>query len=315
MPVVWQLSIIHFQNKTLISGVILQKSPSVYSRKVSRLKNLIKVAKSYFTPVARHLPIEIIFDNQVFEAKTSARGSFSLLVKYQSPKEPEIRKANDGKPLKLVQNYPVVMDQTNGDFDVISDIDDTILRSYSSDALRRIKTLALVSPYKRKVIGYTRLLFKHFSKQKARVFYVSKSESNLFNLLTSYIRFNGFPQGTLFLTSYLNLFTLFNPKKGRDYKINYIRFIIRNSGKKHFYLLGDDGQRDMEIYLSVAREFPGRIANIFIRQTRSKRNKKQAELWERLKQLVPKAVYYKDGDEERSSFETLFDFNFNAKKE
>ena len=311
MPVVWQLSIIQFHDKTLVSGVILQKKPSLYSKKVGRLKNLIKVAGSYFTPVASNLPLEIRFDKQFFQTKTSARGSFSLLLDTTQQQVPEIRLANNGAPLKIVQHYPVLMDQTSSLFDVISDIDDTILRSYSTNALRRIQTLTLTSPYKRKVIGYTRSLFEHFSTQKARVFYVSKSESNLFNLLTSYIRFNGFPEGSMFLTSYLSIFTLFRPGKGRDYKINHIRFIIRNSGDKKFYLLGDDSQRDMEIYLSAADEFPGRIANVFIRQTRSHKSKKQKKMWKQLKQHVPGAVYYRDGDETKSSFEELLDFTTN----
>lgn len=315
MPVIWQLSIIQFHEKTLVNGVVLKKTPSLYSHKVGRLKNLIKVAKSYLIPVAAHLPIEVSFGDQAYQTKTTAQGSFSLLLENHHQKEPEIRLSNSGELLKTVQNYPVFMHQTPGHFDVISDIDDTILRSYSSDALRRIKTLALTSPYKRKVIGYTRSLFKKFLSQHARVFYVSKSESNLFNLLTSYIRFNGFPEGTLFLTSYLNLFRLFRPQKGRDYKINHIRFIIRNSGEKQFYLLGDDGQRDMEIYLSVVREFPGRIANVFIRQTRSKGNKKQVEMWEKLRQIVPGAVYYRDGDEKKTSFESLLELTLTSEKE
>jgi hypothetical protein len=311
MPVVWQLSIIQFHEKTLVNGVVLKKAPSLYNRKVSRLKNLLKVARLYLIPVASRLPLEIRFDNQVYQSKTTAIGSFSLLLENHHESEPEIYLAGSNVPIRKVQKYPALMGQTDSRFDVISDIDDTILRSYSSDALRRIKTLALVSPYKRKVIGYTRLLFQHFSSQKARVFYVSKSESNLFNLLTSYIRFNDFPQGALFLTSYLNLFTLFHPKKGHDFKLNHIRFIIRNSGDKKFYLLGDDGQRDMEIYLAAAREFPGRIANVFIRQTRPGRSKKQTQMWEGLKHIVPSAVYYRDGDETKSDFEDLLDFSNN----
>lgn len=315
MPVIWQLSIIQFHEKTLVNGVVLQKTPSLYSRKVSRLKNLLKVAKSYLTPVASGLQLEIRFSDQVYQTKTTASGSFSMLLENQHDGEPEVCLAKNGEPIKIVQNYPVLMPQTPSQFDVISDIDDTILRSYSSDAFRRITTLALTSPYKRKVIGFTRSLFKRFSTQDARVFYISKSESNLFNLLTSYIRFNEFPEGAMFLTSYLSLMNLFNPHKGHDYKLNHIRFIMRNSGDKQFYLLGDDGQRDMEIYLSVASEFPGRIANVFIRQTRSKRSSKQKEMWEKLKQKVPGAVYYQDGDETKSGFETLLDFAETTDKE
>lgn len=308
MAVVWQLSIIQFSGRTLINGVLLKKTPSLYSKKVSRFKNLLKVGKLYFIPVLSHRKITVKSGDQFHETKTGSSGSFTLVLENKVDQVPEIRLSEDGKPLILVQDYPVMLRNSGSKFDVISDIDDTILRSYSSDAFRRITTLALTTPHKRKVIGFTRSLFQRFDSQNARVFYVSKSESNLFNLLTSYIRFNGFPEGAMFLTAYINIFKLFNPKKGRDYKFNHIRFIIRNSGDKLFYLLGDDGQHDMEIYLRVAEEFPGRIANVFIRQTRLKRNKKQLEIWEKLKKQIPGAVYYRDGDENKSSFQTLLDF-------
>jgi len=315
MPVIWQLSIIQFQEKTLVSGVVLKKTPSLYSHKVSRFRNLMKVGGSYFIHAVAGQKVNIRFGDKVHNTKTTGRGSFNLVLENHETRIPEITLEGNDEPLEIIQDYPVVLKNTESPFDVISDIDDTILRSYSSDAFRRITTLALTSPYKRKVIGFTRSLFKRFSTQDARVFYISKSESNLFNLLTSYIRFNEFPEGAMFLTSYLSLMNLFNPHKGHDYKLNHIRFIMRNSGDKQFYLLGDDGQRDMEIYLSVASEFPDRIANVFIRQTRSKRSNKQKEMWEKLKQKVPGAVYYQDGDETKSGFETLLDFAETKDKE
>lgn len=308
MPIIWQLSIIQFTGRTLISGVLLNKTPTLYSHKVSRLRNLLKVLRLYFIPEAGHCELEIATGTEILTTKTTGNGSFNIVLEKHIDSVPYFRIKGKDQPVKIIQEYPVLLKQTNSHFDVISDIDDTILRSYSSDAFRRITTLALTSPYKRKVIGFTRSLFKRFDSQEARVFYVSKSESNLFNLLTSYIRFNNFPEGALFLTSYLSLFKLLNASKGHNYKLNHIRFIIRNSGDKQFYLLGDDGQRDMEVYLSVAEEFPGRIANVFIRQTRSKRSKKQEQMWESLKKKVPSAVYYKDGDETKSSFGTLLDF-------
>jgi phosphatidate phosphatase APP1 len=308
MPVVWQLSIIQFHEKTLVSGVLLKKTPSLYSHKVSRLKNLLKVGGTYFIHAVAGRQVNIRFGDKLYDTRTTGRGSFNLVLEKHETRIPQIMLEGNDEPLEIIQEYPVVLKQTQSKFDVISDIDDTILRSYSSDAFRRITTLALTSPYKRKVIGFTRSLFKQFSTQDARVFYISKSESNLFDLLTSYIRFNEFPEGAMFLTSYLSLMNLFNPHKGHDYKLNHIRFIMRNSADKKFYLLGDDGQRDMEIYLAVASEFPGRIANVFIRQTRSKKSSRQKEMWEKLKQKVPRAVYYQDGDETKSSFETLLDF-------
>ncbi len=308
MPVIWQLSVIQFESKTLLNGVLLKKRPSLYSHRVSRFKNLLKVLRSYFTPVLSRAALEIKMGEKTFECKTNSSGAFTMVVDEILNEKPELRVKGQTENLEIMQSYPMIYQNTNSTFDVISDIDDTILRSYSSDAFRRVTTLMLTSPYKRKVIGYTRSLFKRFNSMNARVFYVSKSESNLFNLLSSYIHFNKFPEGILFLTSYLNLFQLFTVNKGKDYKLNHIRFIIRNSGSKQFYLLGDDGQRDMEIYQAVANEFPNRIANIFIRQTKAQRSKKQLAMWTKLKEQVPGSVYYRDGDETKSGFETLLDF-------
>ena len=38
-----------------------------------------------------------------------------------------------------------------------------------------------------------------------------------------------------------------------------------------FILIGDSAEKDADIYLSVARSFPGRVAAIFIRDVRSRK--------------------------------------------
>ncbi len=151
----------------------------------------------------------------------------------------------------------------------------------------------LTTPNKRKNIDFTKELFKGFKKLDARVFYVSKSEYNLFGMLTSFIEYNKLPKGQLILTPYLKFSQLLNPKKNRNFKTNHIRFIIENLLTNGFVLIGDDSQRDMEIYLEIARKFPERILKIYIRQTKKKILFHQKQMWEKLKSTGIPVKYFK----------------------
>jgi phosphatidate phosphatase APP1 len=211
--------------------------------------------------------------------------------------ELKINISDSVNPLKILQVYPIVFQNTRSPFDVISDIDDTIVVSYTADFFKRIGTLALTAPNKRKTIDFTKKLFQEFEKQDARVFYVSKSESNLFGMISSFIEYNKLPKGQLFLTPYLKFSQLLNPKKKRNFKINHIRFIMENSITNSFVLLGDDSQRDMEIYLEIARKFPERILKIYIRQTKKKILLYQKRMWEKLKSTgIPAKYFNADSD-------------------
>jgi len=99
------------------------------------------------------------------------------------------------------------------------------------------------------------------------------------------------------LTPFLNIRQLFHPKKGKDYKLNNLRLIIDHLPGKKFILLGDDTQRDMDVYSQINREYPDRIRKIYIRQTTLKPNIKQIEKWNTLQSTGADAIYFKDTDE------------------
>ena len=296
MAIVWQISAIHFNRKTLICGVLLNKSPFVYDRKLSGIRNMLIVGKTYNTTVYKNKPINVNVGQHHYKVTTDQNGSFFLELDFEVDDEIIIGPDGGGTPFEIVQSYPIVFKNTSGPFDVISDIDDTILVSYSASALKRIRTLTLISPHKRKSVGFTRALFKETEKMGARVFYVSKSESNLFALLAAFIEYNNLPKGILFLTPYLNFRGLFRNKKGKDHKLNLIRFILKHAEDKSFILIGDDSQKDMEVYTEVIRNNPGRIKQVLIRKTKPFRTDKQKENWKALKEVFPEAVCFQDGD-------------------
>lgn len=292
MPVIWQISAIQLNKKTWISGVILKSTPFSYNRKISNFRNLLKVVKSYFIGVYANKEISVTANDKIIYTNTDKYGGFSVVINKLYKGEPEIKIAGSDKPLKILQNYPIVFQNTKSPFDVISDIDDTIIVSYTANFFKRIGTLAFISPQNRKTIGFTQTRLEEYKKHDVRVFYVSKSESNLFAMITSFIEHNNLPKGKLILTPYLKILQLFHPKKDRDYKVKNIRFLIENSGTKDFVLIGDDSQRDMEIYTVIAKEFPKRIIKIYIRQTKLKILLLKKNMLEKLKSTGVPVQYF-----------------------
>ena len=294
MAIVWQLSVISLNSKSLIKGVILEKNPLVKKKKISRLDHLLMLIKSYRTKPLKNSEIVINIEDKNFPVITNNNGMFELELDNSYKNEPEISIWFQNNKLESTQEYPMFFKYKNTKIDVISDIDDTILISHTASAIKRIGVLSLVPSYKRKTILLTQKLLELINNTPTNVYYVSKSESNLFAILNSFIKKNKLPKGVLLLTPYLNFKQLLKGKKGKDFKLNTINFIIKNSLDKKFILFGDDTQKDMEVYATVVKSFPDKIERIYIRQTRKQLSKQKATLLNNLKDTFSKTIYFNE---------------------
>lgn len=292
MAFVWQISVLHLYKGALLSGVLLKDKPVLYNKQISSIRNLRKVFKSYLTNVCDQTDITILFDHKTIHTKTNEHGGFSIALDFIPKGDCKIRLTEESQDLEILQTYPVVFKETDSSFDVISDIDDTIIYSYTASFFKRIGTLVFSNPEKRKPIKFTQDLLEVLKKHKIRVFYVSKSESNLFNMLTAFIEHNNLPKGPLILTPYLKFAQLFKSKE-HNFKLEHIQFIIKNTGNKKFVLFGDDSQKDMEIYTHIVKEFPKRILKVYIRQTKPQILPYQKQMWEKLKSTHVPFDYFK----------------------
>ncbi|MEN8201585.1 MAG: phosphatase domain-containing protein [Bacteroidota bacterium] len=293
MPVVWEISAIHLNRRTLLSGVLLCKSPFNFKRKTSSIKNAFRVVRTYFADTYRDKEIDVAVKGTAIRTATDGSGGFSVLVDFLVDDEVKISVPGSDESLQIIQNYPVIFRETDTILEVISDIDDTVIISHTASLVKRVGTLTLKAPQHRKPVGFSLQVLNYLVKQhNTRVFYISKSESNLFGLLTTLIRNNKFPEGKLFLTPYLKPGQLIHPKKGRDYKYQRIRFLIENSANKRYVLLGDDTQKDMEVYTEISKEFPGRIVKIYIRKTRKRVSRRKQKMWLALVNHFPDACYF-----------------------
>ena len=293
MPLIWQISILNFKKKTIVDGVILERGQTVQN-KTNTTNAFKRVLGSYFKKTYANKEIIISIDGLQHHLITNYKGGFSLELDLQTYNSIEIFPKDSSKPIEILQTYPVTF--KNGDFPlaIISDIDDTILVSHTSSVWKRINTLLFVSPHKRKPIGFTQEILNAINTKKGRVFYVSKSESNLFVLLTKFIEHQNLPTGSLMLTPYLRLNQLIKPKKGRYYKERKISSIVDNSPEKKFILMGDDTQQDIAVYLKIAELYPDNIFKIYIRKTRKILLEKKKEQLNKLMSTTVPVLYFSD---------------------
>ncbi len=163
-------------------------------------------------------------------------------------------------------------------FGVISDIDDTLLVSHSTEMIRKLKLMMLKNSYTRKpfpgvVAFYKALHKKDEGTAKNPFFYVSSSEWNLYEMLDEFCRYNEFPEGVFMLRDLQHSIFKFWKSGGgsHDHKIDKIRSILLTYNHIKFVLMGDSGQQDPDIYRRIIKDFPGRIKAVFIRKIKKKR--------------------------------------------
>jgi phosphatidate phosphatase APP1 len=148
-------------------------------------------------------------------------------------------------------------------FGVISDIDDTILRTYVRNRARMLYLTLAYNPLTRLSFDGTMELYRGLREcgNGAPFFYVSKSMWNLFPLLDSFIAHQRLPRGPLILRQV----GLFTPRQSIPHKANVISELLELYPRLEFILIGDSGERDLDLYLAAARANPGRIPIILIR--------------------------------------------------
>ena len=156
------------------------------------------------------------------------------------------------------------------EFGVISDIDDTIIRTGVTDLLTMARIVLLGNvhtrlPFQGVAAFYRALQGGGDGRCANPIFNVSTSPWNLYDLLIDFLDLQDIPVGPLFLRNWGGVQDLLRRTGGREHKLRFIRAILDTHPALPFLLIGDSGQEDPEIYSQIVREYPGRIRAIYIR--------------------------------------------------
>jgi phosphatidate phosphatase APP1 len=155
---------------------------------------------------------------------------------------------------------------------VISDIDDTIIRSEVTHPLSMVNILLFSNARTRRSYAGTASFYRGLRHgagvdEMNPIFYASSSPWNIYDLLEEYLAFQKFPPNPIF---YLRDWGITDneilPLDNRGHKLNFIDLVLGLYPELPFILVGDSGQQDPEIYREVVEKFPGRILAIYIRE-------------------------------------------------
>ncbi len=160
---------------------------------------------------------------------------------------------------------------------IVSDIDDTILISHSTQTLKKLRLMLFKNaltrtPFEGVTSLYRALERGRYKNELHPFFYVSSSEWNLYDLLENFFDHNNIPKGVFMLRKMeVSIYKFWKSGRGNhEHKYEKIKFLLEFFKEQKFILIGDSGQKDPQIYTRLANEFPGRIETIYIRKIRSK---------------------------------------------
>jgi len=147
---------------------------------------------------------------------------------------------------------------------VISDIDDTIKVSEVTDK-KRLVTNTFFRPFR--AVDEMADVYSGWARTGVQFHFVSSSPWQLYVPLSNFASEAGFPQATYHLkrlrlkdSSFWQLFA--DPLKTKSATIEPI--LAAYAGRK-FVLVGDSGEKDPEVYGTLARRHPDQVLRIYIR--------------------------------------------------
>ncbi len=273
-----------------IKGRVLEdKGIAAANDKDTVWNNLLNMYKRFESDEVRGAVLKAQLPDEAHEVTTDSEGYFVLDL---NPLTPLIRESLwHPVPLQLLHaplpfekgmqvKAEVMIPPPDAEYGIISDIDDTIVKTTATDLLAMSRTTFLNNAKTRLPFAgvsefYKALQLGRNGKRNNPFFYVSSSPWNLYDLLKDFLDLNSIPAGPLLLRDFGS-----NKKPKGDphmsHKFKEICQIFEAYPHLHFVLVGDSGQEDPAIYREVTKQYPGRVLAVYIRDVLLPERKKVA---------------------------------------
>ncbi|GAA6053407.1 hypothetical protein JCM3770_002309 [Rhodotorula araucariae] len=150
---------------------------------------------------------------------------------------------------------------------VVSDVDDTIKWTEVVKGTRSIfRNVFVRELYEIRVPGMA-AWYQAMEKEGAHMHYVSNSPVELWPVLRAFLALAGFPSGSCTLKEYggaSSALAKLWEEPGQRKRAN-VEMILKEFPESQFLLIGDSGEQDLELYVSLAQQYPRNILAIYIR--------------------------------------------------
>ncbi|QCR21679.1 App1 family protein [Pontibacter sp. SGAir0037] len=259
--------------------VLVDKGITVSEADDTLWENLMNMYRRFNSAEIPNARVQLNFQGQEYTVTTDVEGYFVLNLQPKTPLvlddiwHPIEIKLVDA-PVKMEEDVTatthVLVPPPDAEYAVISDIDDTIVRTGATNLLQTGRNVLLNNAHSR-IPFYGVSSFYH-SLQLGRngklnnpFFYVSSSPWNTYDLLYHFLELNDIPQGPLLLRDFGIDESKFLSSDHMSHKYKEIENLLITYPMLKFILIGDSGQKDAEIYQQVVQNHPGRILAVYIR--------------------------------------------------
>ncbi len=265
--------------KIFSKGRVLEKKDAgLASETDSRWRNLVRMFRLFETDEVPHSLVKAVFGNLESEIRADKEGYFDIELNISEKNKDVLWHDLDLELLepsfetRFKTTGQILIPPATAKFGVISDIDDTVIKTNVTNRLKMLATTVLSNehtraPFEGVAEFYRALQNGREGNENNPIFYVSSSPWNLYTLLTEVFKKREIPPGPLFLKDF-GTHTPFNASDHQSHKLENIRRVLDTYPHLPFILIGDDGEQDPQIYKHVVSEYPEKIRVIYIRKVR-----------------------------------------------
>lgn len=273
--------------------VFEQKPPEIFAETNFFVANMIALLSLFRVKTIPNVELELDFFGIKHKTKSLEDGffRFEFETNYNLP--------FGWHTIEIAGNHPLTQQMISSEgkifvpeitkFAVISDIDDTVMKSYSATIFRRLYELISKNPYRRKVFENTIEWYKDLAEahppgtESRAFFYVSSSEWNLYEYLNTVFKMNELPEGIFLLNSLRTLRSFWKTgKTGHEGKLIRIGRLMNTFPGVKFILIGDNTQKDPEIYEEIVSKYPNQIKAVLIRNRKNKNVLKTTQILQKI---------------------------------
>lgn len=207
---------------------------------------------------------------RAFQVKTDEEGYFSQAVAGMPALAPGWHTVR-GQVGDVAADGRLLVVPAENTVGVISDLDDTLLVTEVNSKRALLTNTFLKSPRQRQAVAGAAQFIRTVAARNpqpaaAPVIYLSASPRQLQANILDFLDHNGFPPGVLLTKRVTNDRTSDPLADQVAYKSAKLEEIFARLPHVRFVLMGDDGERDPEIYQQLREKYPLRVERILIRR-------------------------------------------------
>ncbi|WP_037315038.1 App1 family protein [Salegentibacter sp. Hel_I_6] len=280
-------------------------APDKYRLDRKGIKHAVAIIHMFRISPLKNVEIRLKFQNTTVTTKTLDDGYFRFTIPFSEELKSgwhQYEVSCDFKDFGMIEKGELLKPHPSK-YGIISDIDDTFLISHSNSVFKKLYVMLSKNINKRKIFDDVVEHYEELSKAGQNsseeatnsFFYVSSSEWNLYEFINEFAKMHDLPKAVIKLKKIKTGISdfLFTGRGSHDHKFEKIKDIISFYPNIPYVLLGDDSQKDPNIYERICKIFPMSLKAVYIRQTGKNKKPAVQKIVDNIESLGVSVCYFK----------------------